>query len=339
MKKSIKYILFCAGAMFLAQAGFTSCSKWTEPEALDYTEPAPVGKVEAIKEYFKTPHKLMYGWFGNWVGKGGSKQYALTSLPDSVDFVSLWLCWGNLTEAQQADLKEFQDRGSRAILCWRAGGIGDNLTPGGNAQENRMEFWGYTPDNKESMIAAAEKYAMAIVDTCRKYNIDGFDYDIEDWGDLMNSQYREVPNAFMKKLRSEFDKDGRMLVADIPGGIWWLSFYDMLDDDVVLSLNHLIWQTYELNTNGFNNFFDAVKSHKPDVFENVLAKSIITASFEEASKMPYWQYMPDYKYYGSDVAGVGIYHIEYDFVNTASGCTDSAYVRKGISQMNPPVNY
>ena len=50
MKKSIKYILFCAGAMFLAQAGFTSCSKWTEPEALDYTEPAPVGKVEAIKE-------------------------------------------------------------------------------------------------------------------------------------------------------------------------------------------------------------------------------------------------------------------------------------------------
>ena len=64
MKKSIKYILFCAGAMFLAQAGFTSCSKWTEPEALDYTEPAPVGKVEAIKEYFKTPHKLMYGWFG-----------------------------------------------------------------------------------------------------------------------------------------------------------------------------------------------------------------------------------------------------------------------------------
>lgn len=46
-------------------------------------------------------------------------------------FVSLWLCWGNLTVEQQADLKDFQAKGSRAVLCWRAGDIGDNLTPGG----------------------------------------------------------------------------------------------------------------------------------------------------------------------------------------------------------------
>lgn len=67
-------------------------------------------------------------------------QYALCGLPDSTDFVSLWLCWGNLTVEQQADLKDFQAKGSRAVLCWRAGDIGDNLTPGGNDDAVKEAF-------------------------------------------------------------------------------------------------------------------------------------------------------------------------------------------------------
>ena len=43
-------------------------------------------------------------------------------------------------------------------------------------------FWGFDPKDEQSCIEAAKKYALAIVDTCNKYNIDGFDYDIEDWG-------------------------------------------------------------------------------------------------------------------------------------------------------------
>ena len=96
--------------------------------------------------------------------------------------------------------------------------IGDNLTPGGNDDAVKEAFWGFDPKDEQSCIEAAKKYALAIVDTCNKYNIDGFDYDIEDWGTLMNSGMPSVPNAFMKTLREEFDKTGKMLVADIPGG-------------------------------------------------------------------------------------------------------------------------
>ena len=285
--------------------------------------------------------------------------------PDSVDFVSLWLCWGNLTEAQQKDLKAFQERGSKAVLCWRAGEIGANLTPAVEVLEDgtiiehpdthrddlwRKKFWGiptYKPSSydslayqvyKDSLVLAAEKYAMAIVDTCRKYDIDGFDYDIEDWGDLMRTDIREVPNAFMRKLYTEFQKDGRILVADIPGGLGWLGFYAALDNDVLESLEYLVWQTYDLTGAGLDNFFHdsgwGVKATNPEMFECVMRKSIVTATFEEAAKK--WRFLEQCKWvpsFGIEPAGYGAYHIEYDY----PGNPDYATVREGITLLNPPI--
>lgn len=232
-----KNILLGTGLALMFAFGImgTSCSKWTEPVAKDYFEPQTTGYKENLKDYLKSPHKVMFGWYYNWAGKGGSKQGCLTGLPDSTDFVSLWLCWGNINDAQLADLREFQARGSKAILCWRAGDIGDNLTPGGNADDVKEAFWGFTFGDVESRVEAAKKYAKAIVDTCSKYGVDGFDYDIEDWGSLMDSAHPEVANAFMRTLREEFDKDGKMLVADIPGGKGWLTFYDVLSKASTIS--------------------------------------------------------------------------------------------------------
>jgi len=364
--KNTKNILFGAvlGLFFTFGILGTSCSKWTQPEAEDYYTPPTEAYKGNMKDYFGSPHKVMFGWFGNWAGEGGSMQYSLMGLPDSVDFVSLWLCWGNLTEAQQKDLKNFQERGSKAVLCWRAGNIGDNLTPAyevladGTVVEHpethrdeswRKKFWGIprievydesAPEfaaYKDSLIAAAEKYAMAIVDTIRKYDVDGFDYDIEDWGDLMSYGMRDVPNAFMRKLYSEFQKDGRWLVADIPGGKGWLQFYDVLDNDVLESLQYLVWQTYDLSGSGLEDFFYdeyGVRGHNPEMFECVMRKSIVTATFEEASKkfrfMDQINWVPSF---GIEPAGYGAYHIEYDY----PGNPDYPVVRQGITTANPPI--
>ena len=286
MKTSkLKKIIYGIGISLFFSQGFLNiaCSDWTDIEAKDYYEPPTQGYENNLKDYFNSPHKIMFGWFGNWAGKGGSSmQYALCGLPDSTDFVSLWLCWGNLTVEQQADLKDFQAKGSRAVLCWRAGDIGDNLTPGGNDDAVKEAFWGFDPKDEQSCIEAAKKYALAIVDTCNKYNIDGFDYDIEDWGTLMNSGMPSVPNAFMKTLREEFDKTGKMLVADIPGGAGWLSFYEVLSEETVLSLDYIAWQTYELGHSGLDSFFEAVRRSHPNVFKEAMGKSIVTATFERA---------------------------------------------------------
>lgn len=58
----------------------------------------------------------------------------------------------------------------------------------------------------------------------------------------------------MRTLREEFNKTGKMLVADIPGGKSWLSFYNILADDVVESLDYIVWQTYELGHSGLDDF-------------------------------------------------------------------------------------
>lgn len=336
--KRLKSILFAAAALVAASAAVTSCSDWTEPEAKDYFKPQTEAYKKNLKEYFASPHKVMFGWFGSW--NAASKSTQLVGLPDSTDFVSLWLVYGNLSEAQQKDLKAFQERGSRAVLCWLATNIGEHLTPGYTGvppTEAAQEFWGYTLGDVPSMVEAAKKYADAIADTCAKYNIDGFDMDIEAHGTLIygsSETARQVHNAFLRQLRERFTAEGRMLVIDIPGGVGWLGYYDELDDDVVECVDYICWQTYELSHTGLENFFNNVKNRKPELFEKVLRKSIITGTFETASNMPYFAPMA-YWHHSSGIehAGMGAYHIEYDY----PGNPDYPKIRLANSIQNPPI--
>ena len=224
------------------------------------------------------------------------------------------------------------------MLCWRAGDIGDNLTPGGNATDVKNAFWGIDPNDEDTYIEAAKKYALAIVDTCNKYNVDGFDYDIEDNGTLISSEHPERANTFMRTLREEFNKTGKILVADIPGGKSWLRFYDILAEDVVQSLDYIAWQTYELGHSGLDDFFTGyggVSSYHPEIFEEVLKKSIVTATFERAIDKHYFSEQQDYHpSCGIEHGGMGAYHIEYDY----PGNPDYPTVRAAISAQNPPIN-
>lgn len=333
--KGLKSIILAVAALVAVPSVITSCSDWTEPEAKDFYKAPTEGYYQNLKDYFASPHKVTFGWFGSW--SAGAKSNQLVGLPDSVDFVSLWLVWGPLSEAQQADLKAFQARGSKAILCWLATNIGENITPGYKGVppvEAAEEFWGFTNGDVPSMIEAAKRYADAIADTCDKYNIDGFDMDIEAHGTLIYSGDYQVQNEFLRQLRKRFDEKGRMLVADIPGGTGWLSYYGMLDEDVVLSLDYICWQTYELAHPGLNGFFNAVKTWKPDIFEQVVKKSIITATFERAADKYLYPIQSTWHYSGGiEHAGQGAYHIEYDY----PGNPDYPTVRAGIATQNPPI--
>lgn len=336
--KGLKSIFFAAAALLAVPAVVTSCSDWTDPEPEDFYKAPTEGYKENLKDYFASPHKLTFGWFGSW--SAAAKGNQLIGLPDSVDFVSLWLTWGPLTEAQQADLKAFQARGSKAVLCWLATNIGENITPGYSGVPPLAaaeEYWGFTNGDIPSMIEAAKKYANAIADTCDKYNIDGFDMDIEAHGTLIYTINGESPvhNEFLRELRKRFDESGRMLVIDIPGGTGWLSYYGELDDDVVESVDYICWQTYDLYHSGLENFFNSVKNWKPDLFENVLRKSIITATFERAADKDKYANHSTWKHSsGIPHAGQGAYHIEYDY----PGTPDYPTVRAGISTQNPPIN-
>lgn len=371
--KNTKNIMFgtVLGLFFTFGILGTSCSKWTQPEAEDYYTPPTQAYTDNMKDYFGSPHKEMFGWFGNWTGEGGSMGGSLMGLPDSVDFVSLWLCYGNLNQAQQNDLKAFQERGGRAYLCWTARNIGEGLTTDVMKLEDgtilkyedftgtdeylrehewRAKFWGFEDGTRESKLAATVKFAKALADTCRKYNIDGYDYDMEALGDLCTHEDTSLINTFFRTLIQEFAKDGRNLNIDIPGGTGWLSYYDMVADDVLRDVRYMIWQTYELGHSGLENFFNSeygVRGHKPHMFETVFEKSIVTATFERAVDKHYFleqaSWVPSF---GLDFKGLGAYHIEYDYPDAPDSDVKSygvrpgveyPHVRKAITMMNPQI--
>ena len=333
MKKNNKCIYIGLTTLFFLQTFLmTSCEKWTDAQAKDFFVAPTEQYRKNLKEYFESPHKVMFGWFGNWVGKGGSMQYSLMGLPDSVDFVSLWLQMGKLTPAQQEDLKEFQEKGSRAVYCFTSNDIGKFCTPEGVTDV--AEFWGYKDQKEESYIQASKKYAMAIADSCEKYNVDGFDIDMELTGTLINFSRPERLDAFMTTLREEFDKKGRMLIADIPAG--WNQYYQIFTPKVLRSLDYIIWQSYDIcgSHGSLDNMFLDLKRYYPKeegLWEEVVKKSILTATFERARNKPNFKGLQTYRpSFGIEHAGIGAYHIEYDY----PGNPDYPYVREGILIQN-----
>ena len=188
MKKLNKALLALFGGLFTLAA----CSDATDMELKNPADLTRSNKSEAyyakLREYKKSDHQKAFGWFGNWTGAGVSLENSLQGLPDSVDFVSLWGNWKNLTTAQKEDLKIVQQKkGTKVLMCFLVFDIGDQITPsipedkaaaGTTWKQWRHEFWGWGSD-KASKLAAVEKYANAICDTIDKYNYDGFDIDAE----------------------------------------------------------------------------------------------------------------------------------------------------------------
>lgn len=181
MKKiSSLYLLL----LLFAGSFFVGCSDWTEPEAKNYFEAPSEEYYEALRAYKSTKHQVAFGWFGGWSGEGAYMKSALAGIPDSVDIVSIWGNWSNLTEMQKKDLKFCQEKkGTRFTLCFIVTDIGNQMTPEyvteGLEESEKTEavqkYWGWDVDQE----AAIRKYARAIVDTINKYNYDGFDIDYE----------------------------------------------------------------------------------------------------------------------------------------------------------------
>lgn len=83
----------------------SSCSDWTELET-KYNENMTGSTkspeyYEQLRAYKKTDHPITFGWFGNWTGKGASLEKCLAGLPDSVDVVSIWGNWRNISPDQE----------------------------------------------------------------------------------------------------------------------------------------------------------------------------------------------------------------------------------------------
>lgn len=173
---------------------FISCSDWTDAEREVFPEEMTSEEYyAALRAYKQTDHQIAFGWFGNWTGEGAFMKNSLAGIPDSVDIVSIWGNWGNITEAQKKDLEFCQKtKGTRFTLCFIITSVGTQITPQevydtweekgySSEQEAVNDFWEWPEDETDeaAVEASIRKYASAIADTINKYGYDGFDIDYE----------------------------------------------------------------------------------------------------------------------------------------------------------------
>lgn len=368
-------------ALALGLITMASCSKWTDTEVKN---PTPLvgaqkddGYYARLRAYKASDHPKAFGWFGNWTGQGSSIQGSLAGLPDSVDFVSLWGKWNNLTEAHMADLKYAQEvKGIKALAVFivqdiGSGGITPTITDAKREEYKQQgldeavhtstwfrEFWdfpeGSTTADSAKRLLAVEKMANMICDTIDKYGLDGFDIDYEpNFGHSGNvSGHHYLMLRFIETLGKRIGPKsgtGRLLVIDgEPQSIVSASgpYFD-----------YFLVQAY--NSSGDSDL-DTRLGRTIKNFEGYLApeevakKYIVTENFESHASSGGVNFTDRYgnrmmslegmarwtpKVNGKPVAkgGVGTYHMEYEYTIPGYGNVTYPYLRKAIQIMNPVI--
>lgn len=213
---------------------FAGCSDWTKSEAKYFPEDMTSEEYyAALRAYKQSTHSIAFGWFGGWTGDGAYMKSSLAGIPDSVDIVSIWGNWSNMTEAKKKDLEFCQQvKGTRFTMCFIITSVGTQITPqevrdnweanGYSSEQAAVNaFWGWPDDTSDeaAVEASIRKYASAIADTVNKFGYDGFDIDYEpnfgNPGNIVNDD--DLMFIFVDELGKYFGPKsgtGKLLLID-----------------------------------------------------------------------------------------------------------------------------
>ena len=184
MKKLLMYVIVSV----MIGTGIISCN--TDIEALDIVVPDNMSEEywDNLRAYkARNDHEVFFGWFGGWTANSADMINFLSSVPDSVDIISIWGDYKNLSPAQIEDLRYVQDvKGTRVTYTIFAHKIPDEFMSGENHEIATSE--------------GIEEYAKALVDTMYKYGYQGIDLDYEPG-------YQEFPGEVT--IRTRYPEDFR----------------------------------------------------------------------------------------------------------------------------------
>lgn len=328
----MKKIFEIAFTGVLAALAVSACEDWKTPEAKNY-EPDGVAGSDRDEAYYAalrewkaartvdengvTSRSVTFGWFSDWSGVGASMANQLMGLPDSVDFVSMWGNWYDLSDDKKEDLRKVQEiKGTKVLMCFIVDNVGVQTTPAEvdedftvngvkyeSLEEARGAYWGwYEADGKtygsaDNMEVAIRKYAQSIIDTMNVYNWDGFDFDLEpNYGHGGNiSSYPDRISIFLDELSTVCGpKSGteRMLVVD--GEPYELNASDADKLDYFILQAYTDWRYYSIDKR-LKNLFDAF----PDMSkEAIVSRTILCSNFESyGSTGGYSAYGDEYSFY------------------------------------------
>lgn len=295
---------------------------------------------------------VAFGWFSNWAPSGVMRKGYLSSVPDSMDIISMWSGAPGryeITEAQKKD-KEFAQKvkGIKLLEVSLLSHLGKGRTPDyiykeieQKAKEEgwsdvkldhekkiaRWNFWGFTSHNLNdttSLYPALRTFAKALCDSLFVNEWDGYDIDWEpgagfgkDADQTMNdSTVKVVVMEMGKYIGPKSDPEGKghkLLCVD--------GYINRFGPEMEEYVDYWITQSYGNSTPNYVS---------P---KNIPEKLIITENFEASSTsggqlLRQAAYMPPKGYKG----GVGAYRFDNDYDNSP----DYKWMRQAI-QINQSV--
>ena len=345
---------------------FTSC-EWTdiEPLAVDHVGGHNTdGKSEqyyadlrawkATSENYGRP--ISFGWFSNWAPVGAGRKGYMTSLPDSVDMISLWSAPFGLSEAKKIDKANFREKkGGKVVVCYILHNIGTGITPAHVAEKviadnpdassselNKLTkvaqdaYWGYTSRVKgsEDHIAAIQKYARVLCDSLIINGYDGLDIDWEpngagDGGDddgSLKGDYGKHLHVLVQEIGKQFgplstSPDGKHKYFLIDGELWNVAkesgpYFDYYVTQAYGSYN--LDNRVNQGKSAFGEFYDT-------------RKHIFTENFESYSQSGgALLTQAAYNHVDGPKGGVGTFRMDNDYDNVP----DYKFTRQSIQIMH-----
>lgn len=327
--KKIVYIIVLTGLLLATGA----CSDWTEMERTVVDAPEQLSNkdgnyYENLRAYKRSEHELYFGWFGGWNPSSPSKRGSLSSIPDSVDIISIWGMINStmITQEQRDELALVQNKyGSKVTVTILLGWVGKGL-PDRTWSENRED--------------ALREYARALAEDIISCGFDGLDIDFEPTiggaDDVKNCPMGDEFTLFVEELGKYFGPlsgTNRLLIVDGELGL--------VPVEAGKYFNYAVSQAYyETSPAAYQSRYNVVKDiFKPQQF-------IITEDFERHWStggtgfrdpvrgvipslwgMAYWEPAQGRK------GGCGSYHMEYEYGHDP----DYKYLRQAIQIMNPAI--
>lgn len=363
MKNTLKYLVSLTIA---AAAACIGCSDWTETEALDFEKEPSAEYFAELRAFKATGHNhgrpIVFGWYSGWTGTGVDMNTSLVGIPDSMDLVSIWGNWSNLTRAQKKEMAEMRKRGTRLLVCFIVSDIGSGTTPQAvsedwtvdgvqyaSREEAMAAYWGWY-DTKgdaspEGIEKAIRKYARSILDTVRKYDYDGFDFDYEpNYGYGGNlSSHSDRCHIFLSALAEELGPKsgtGKILMVDGEPQTLNAESGPLIDYYTVQAYTCGHYSDLDNRMNKLINKFGGLESK-----ETIMSKTIWCENFEAYKSdggVPHtlrdggstYSLMGMALYYRPDIdariGGVGAYRF-----NLCRPVNDYIFMREVIQALNP----
>ena len=292
---------------------------------------------------------VAFGWFSDWSPYGAARGGYLTSVPDSMDIISMWSGAPGrfeITPEQKAD-KEFvqKKKGIKLLEVSLLSHLGKGRTPESvyadlyvQAEEEgwsdyqleeakkfaRWDYWGFTShdlSNFEELKAAHTRFAKALCDSLVVNEWDGFDIDWEPGSGFNDADGTLANNSRQDELIVHLVKEmGKYIgpMSDPEGKGHKLLCVDgsmsVFESNCPEYIDYFIEQAY--------GGYRAIYSDTPEKY--ILCENFEKYAVDGGYIMGHASYMPTNGYKG----GVGAYRFQKDYDNTP----DYKWMRKAIQE-------